>query len=71
MGVLPMHMWAKRPPFGAKRPPPVYCPVTYITMVWFNLTTQLSVVYVISIILYKYLTIFDKRIPCFTPQLHM
>ena len=27
MGVLP-HMWEKRPPFGAKRPPPVYKPVT-------------------------------------------
>ena len=40
--------------------------ISYITVVCFNLTTQLSVVCVISIILYKYLTIYDKRIPCLT-----
>ena len=94
MGVLP-HMWAKRPPFGAKRPPRYIAQlqlwilswimtydnrnfivtytylISYITVVCFNSTTQLSVVCVIRIILYKYLPTYDKRIPCFTTQLHM
>ena len=84
MGVLP-HMWAKRPPFGAKRPPRYIAQLKQWILSWiitydnwnsiltntFDLTTQLSVVCVISIILYKHLTIFDKRIPCLTPQLHM
>ena len=84
MGVLP-HMWEKRPPFGAKRPPRYITQlqswilslimtydnsnsivtntylILYITVVRLNLTTQLSAVCVISIILYKYLTIFDKH----------
>ena len=29
MGVL-THLWTKRPTFGTKRPPPLYCPVTVI-----------------------------------------
>ena len=45
--------------------------LSYITVVCLNLTTQLSVVCVISIISYKNLTIYDKRIPYLTPQLHM
>ena len=45
------------------------CFILDITVVCLNSTTQLSVVCVISIILYKYLTIFYKCIACLTPKI--